>query len=568
MPSYNKPGEQDFSDLDSITQKIAGEQAAGETGDRTTYSIAGQNQYAATAYTVSDVLQGTLNFRGQEETLLTINQGLTQQLESIYDLGGDGFNVFSTSAPAPALTSRSGAPGSAGGSDPNAFEDVNSGTLKQTWVEALPDTHQNGALLWARKGQGSQEMHLPTSADLQEDIRNHKQYPNMKDSYKHPWYMDRVGGSVGGEAKIYYDTADAPTVLGENAGTAGQPGAFGFLTPEEEQFYISMAWPYKGDTPERFIKAGRPDIAEKAKGLTKDLYRGKRILVYCEETKKGCVCTPGDWGPHPYYSTGAVSRSSINGSYFGLAPDVHHALGSQGKMNFIVGFVPDDTPLGPYVPRSASEGTLPTAPGGFISAEGTSLQNTPDQMRAAGQRLLGHPNFRLTMSSVLNSGFMYDSRAANVTPAKDPTRPGWAFLMPSLLNWLWYCLEGGFILDGYLGGTGFKMAKMNQSRISNHAKGGAVDIGRLGHVSFTQGQTYSLWELDKSRAVMDKLIDYMATLPMNVRPKEIGGPYRAETPIRVYLDEGHIHFGFSEDMCGRLMPALLGAANTSSLGYR
>ena len=50
----------------------------------------------------------------------------------------------------------------------------------------------------------------------------------------------------------------------------------------------------------------------------------------------------------------------------------------------------------------------------------------------------------------------------------------------------------------------------------------------------------------------------MATLPKAIRPVEIGGPYSTpkSSPLRVYLDPGHIHFGFDENQCGSLIPAL------------
>lgn len=563
MPgSFRRPGEQDFGDFKSLGDMIANEQYLSEGGNRTTDSITGTQQYAATTYTVSDILQGTLNQRDPSESLLVTNKVLTGHLKTLYSAGADSLALFSVSNPGqsmyPGVTS-----GTSGSSDLSiAFDSV--GTVRQEWVETLTSVHDNGAFLWATKGKGSREMHLPTDANIQVDKSQHKQLPGMPPEWQHPWNMDRVGGAVGGEGKIYYDVNTSSSVLGESASAGGQQGAFGYLTPEEEQFYISMAWPYKG-TEDKFNQAGRSDVAEKAKSLPKTLYKGMRILVYCVQTKKAVVCTPGDWGPNPYFSNGSVQRSSINGSFFGLSPDTHYALGSDGKMDFMVGIMPDSTALGPFSPQTVQQGlTNAGSDNQFITADGSFI-NTPEQMKYAGTKIINHPNCLLDKAepydatSVFISGFTFDPRSRGILPAKDPDHPGRGFLMPSLLNWLWYCMEGGFIFAGYLGSYGYKMATFNQGRVSNHAKGGAIDIGRLGHVSYGQGVTYSLADLSKSRPVMEKLLDFMVTLPKNVRPKEIGGPYAtpANAPLKMYLDPGHIHFGYDENMCGHLIPTLI-----------
>lgn len=559
MPGYRKPTEDDFDSFKTLGDMISGEQLIAEGGNRTTASITGAEQYAATTYTVSDILQGTLNFRDPSESLLVTNLALTGHLKDLYGQGAHSLASLSATNPGSGLDSQSGATNNDGGL-PSGAVDPSTGLIRQEWVETLPATHVNGAFLWSTKGKASREMHLPVAPKIQDDIKMHKQSPGMSPEWRHPWNMDRANGAVGGEAKIYYDVNDAQTVLGETANADGQPGAFGYLTPEEEQFYISMAWPYNGDVPKEFETAGRSDIAAKAKAIKKDSYRGIKILMYCVQTKKACVCTPGDWGPHPYYSNGAVKRSSINGSFFGLSPDSHFVMGSDSKMDFIAGIMPDSTPLGPYTPQNAQQGTVA---GGFGDVN-SSFVNTAAEMRYAGLKITQHPNFLMNEASpysatgVFTAGFTIDSRSASVTPAKNSEQPGKGFLMPSLLNWLWYCLEGGFVFAGYLGSYGFKMATFNKSRISNHAKGGAIDIGRLGHTSYGRGVTYSLGDLSKSRAVMEQLIDFMATLPKTVMPQEIGGPYATPTsaPLRVYLDPGHIHFGFSENQCGALIPAL------------
>jgi hypothetical protein len=554
MP-YRKPTQRDFEDLESLGDMIATEQYNAEGGNKTTDAITGSQQYAATTYTVSDILQGTLNFRDPSESLLVTNLALTDHLKDLYGQGAHSLARFS-STEANQLTSNGTGPGTSNGVASDAF-DPSTGFIRQEWVETLPSTHPNGGFLWATKGKASREMHLPTSASIRDDISKHKQYPDMPPEWRHPWNMDRVGGAVGGEAKIYYDANQSSSVLGESASAGGQQGAFGFLSPEEEQFYISMAWPFKNVVNE-FERANRPDVAEKAKAITKPQYRGMRILVYCVQTKKAVVCTPGDWGPHPYYSNGAVQRSSINGSFFGLSPDTHWALGTVGKEDFMIGIMPDSTPLGPYTPQNASQGSVGGDVGGFVPVSSAFI-NTPEEMVFAGTKITQHPNFMMdTAINVFTKGYTVDPRSASITPAKNPTQPTKGFLMPSLLNWIWYCMEGGFIFGGYLGSYTYKMATFNKSRISNHAKGGAIDIGRLGHASYGNGVTFSLADLSKSRPVMEMLINFMATLPNSVKPKEIGGPYATgpSSPLKVYLDPGHIHFGYDEFMCGSLLTAL------------
>lgn len=365
MPGANKqPTEKDFQTPNDFSSFIIGQHTAANAGKplRTSASTSGVPQYAVTSFSLSDVLQGTYAVNNSSDNLLLINKALTQDLDGLYKTGASNLSSFSTVPVTPASNDGStGGTTTNGGSTTGTTGVTSGGIIEATWVQTLPLEHPTtGAILWVRNGKGSREMHLPSSPDMASDKLNHKQYKEMPPEWQHPWNMDRKGGGVGGEATIYYDVDDSTSILGEAVNSDGQPGAFGILSPEDEQFYISMAWPYKGDPIEDFKKANREDIAAKASALSKSAYTGKKILVYSVQTKKACVCTPGDWGPHAYYSNSAVARASINGFYAGLAPDVHWALGTNHGSDFMFGWMPDETPVGPYGTASETGNTSAT----------------------------------------------------------------------------------------------------------------------------------------------------------------------------------------------------------------
>ena len=366
MPDSNvQPSETNFLTPNDFNDFLIGQHLAanGSNGPwRTSASVSGVPQYGATTFTLSDILQGT--YAGSDntaDTLLLVNKALTQDLSSLFQTGADGLSSFSTVPISPTLnadikngtgSSTTGGSSTSGGGTTGGM--TSGGLVDKAWVEKLPLEHPTTkALLWVRNGKGSREMHLPTSESIQTDINQHKQHKEMKAEWQHPWNMDRQGGGIGGEATIYYHVEDAGTILGEDVNTPGQRGAFGYLDPTDEQYYISMAWPYPGGA-ESFRKAGRDDIAQIAESLNQSAYRGKKILVYSIQTQKACVCTPGDWGPQPYWSNGSKTRSSINGFYAGLAPDVHYVLGTDHGADFVFGWVDDDTPVGPYVGTGSS----------------------------------------------------------------------------------------------------------------------------------------------------------------------------------------------------------------------
>ncbi len=562
-----RPNQRDLNDSRSFG-KFYSDQTFNTTGGRpprTTASAYGTPQYATTSFNLSDILQGTFVLNDSSDNLLLINKALTQDLDGLYAMGADGLTSFSTAAPSPALSSGgqvgSGIGGGAVGGI-NAGSTIEGALVSRDWVTSLPTTHPtSGALIWTRQGKGSREMHVPTDADLKKDIAQHKQYADMPPEWKHPWNMDRVGGGIGGGAKIYYDVDDADTILGEDPNAGGQvSGAFGALSPEHEQFYCSMAWPYKS-TVDGFNKAKRPDVAAIAANLTSSDYKGKKILVYSTKTQLACVCTPGDWGPHPYYSNGVEDKPSIYGSYIGLSPDVHWALGTDHGSEFILGWVDDATPVGPYNPTvdQAVPGTGNLSGGGGTTpATGGKMVNSIDEIRAAGKKIVDHPNNWLSKHSGFKT-LLLDGTLSNPYPEEVMYKgaDGRQFLKPSLLNYLWYILEGGFILDGYLGAIGHKQKLGNTSKLSNHASGGAIDIGSIGLAK--AGRVYSFADTTNGRSIADQLFWYLSTLPKDTRPEEVGCSFAfTYGDFRVYKDPNttHIHLGFNNEQGGSLISAL------------
>lgn len=529
-------------------------------GIRSTASIAGRPSYAASSHTISDLLQGNLFQSHPEDQLSIVNKALTDRLGQLYNSGQDihGFSVFSTAKPK--LTAN--AEGAEGGSGGWGTGNQGQGSiLNESWVTTLPLVHPEGPIIWQGSGKASHEMHLPTDADLSRDVQQHKQFDDLPANKKHPWNMDRVGGPIGGGGGFNTDVSGGPTIMkGENPNTPGATGAFGYLSPEAEQFYISMAWPYgksedKGSPAHSFRKAGRDDLAEKSKTLTKSQYMGKKVLVYCKQTKKGCVTTPGDWGTQPYWSNGAVAKGSINGFYYGLAPDVHHVLGSTHGFEMIVRWMPDDTPLGPYQARSALEGVsdLGRAVGEAITAAGDTVVNTVEEFQYAGGLIANHPNNHMTSKHIFTNGFQ--SQTSNPTSYISVWFPSInrGFFTPSLLNYLWYIMEAGFTLGGSAWGYVHRSV-VGGSRLSNHSRGSAIDIMAIGRGGPPVGYTNQAW-----RPTCDAMFQFLASLPRDTKPDEAACSYAFDYDwYHVYRDPNptHIHFGFSGNQKGRLISRL------------
>lgn len=172
----------------------------------------------------------------------------------------------------------------------------------ETDVMSLSLQHPSGAEIPVRSGTGALEQHLPTREGTA-----HIELPDLNPAYSFANGYHSQGGSSG-------------------------YGAFGPLEPAEEQFYMNMRWPYSnwaagphGSDADPYIPGQNPAI-----------YKGLRIMVYCNDTGLACICTPGDAGP-----------DDSQGHVAGMSPDVHHVLGSVHGSSFTFGFAPDGTPLGP-----------------------------------------------------------------------------------------------------------------------------------------------------------------------------------------------------------------------------
>lgn len=326
----------------------------------------------------------------------------------------------------------------------------------------------------------------------------------------------------------------------------------------------SMAWPYKGSAVAGFRKANRNDIADIASNLTQSNYKGKRILVYSKDTKKGVVCTPGDWGPHPYYSNGTDSKmSQINGFYMGISPDVVETLGIERGGMIMHRFMPDDTPLGPYSAQNETQGGWFNNPfgewvGEIGAAIGNRVTNTLEEMQYAGNKIANHPNLVGNSTNLRNSlvnGFLSQtSTPAAYLPAWFP-EVNRGFYMPSLLNYLWLILESGCQLDGSWGMGYYHRNKIGgSSSLSNHARGGALDIGGLGYGE-TVGHSSPKW-----RSYCDRLFNTLSTMPREARPQEVGCSYAYmySNDFKVYRDgnPNHLHIGFGQDQVGQLLSVL------------
>lgn len=596
MPGFSKPTQADLLDDRAFSNFVNNQHLYENGAPRTTASLQGTQQYAATSFTVSDILQGTFNVKDQSDTLLVINKALTQDLEGLYSIGADSVSSFSSKAAGSSLTQPSGAagnvaPGTVGSNAGTALAKP----VKKEWVSKLPlEMPETKVLIWIRQGKGSREMHLGLSNSMTFDNANHKQYTDMPKEWLFPYNMDRDASEgksfktppvVGSDGYVRYweggESIAGPknenglgagdTIGNENPDLPGPGGAFGYLSPEEEQFYCSMAWPFNGDNAiAKFIEAGLPDVAAKCRAIKHSSYKGRRVLVYSVKTQAAVVCTPGDWGPNPYYTTGAREKDSIEGFIIGLSPDVHFALGTEHGDQFMVGWMPDATPLGPYkpttdqaLPAAAFSGTAPAAVGG-------GGQNTIEELIYAGQKIAQHPNNWMVKDGKRVAGV--DNYAKNIrtllsTGLKSNPFPeevlykdanGNQFLMPALLNYLWLILEGGFILDGYVGAIGHRQKKGDASQLSNHATGGAIDIGNLGRAG--SNKVYSFMDHTNCRPIADELFAYLATLKKDTRPEEIGCSYAYTyaNGFKVYKDAvpTHLHLGFDVTQAGTLMPAL------------
>ena len=101
-----------------------------------------------------------------------------------------------------------------------------------------------------------------------------------------------------------------------------------------------------------------------------------------------------------------------------------------------------------------------------------------------------------------------------------------------------------------------KVKNSDSGQLSNHATGGAIDIGGLGFGGPPVGHSHPQW-----RSYNDQLWGYLATLPRESKASETGSSFafKYDGWFNVYKDRNpnHIHIGFNKDRIGQLLPALL-----------
>jgi len=216
---------------------------------------------------------------------------------------------------------------------PNGSVDVPDWALRE--FKTLPlyrDESTKKVLLPHRTGSIVEEMHLPTSSSLEEDMKQHQQSSTLPPEKRHPFYMDRSSdgsarGQQGGVGGVHGNNeySEGGTIKeGDNPDWPGRTGFFGVLDPESERWYMNMYW----------------DSAH----VKRDELKGSRILVFNANNGRACVCTPGDKGPSP-----------STGHHIGVSPDVAEVLGiKNGDTNIWVGFVDDNSKLGPVTSLASS----------------------------------------------------------------------------------------------------------------------------------------------------------------------------------------------------------------------
>lgn len=361
---YSAPGEGDLQDMSSFS-KWANDINLNNGPTTSSASLGGTAQLAATSFSVSDLLQGAFNVKDPQDPLQVINNALTAdahflntsgQLRSQSRLSGmyTG-DIKSANITQPGTNTPSGTGGSIGnGAGDGTASSAETDAISMDQVLALVSEHPTSkAKLWQKRGRASIEMHLGTS-DINSSTApaegdGHIQLAELPTAQRYPYYMDRVGGPQGGQT--VNTRGDRKTVLNEDPNLQGLYGAFGRLSPEEEQYYCSMPWPF-ANVEQGFAEAGLPEIAAYAQSniLSHANYRYKRVLVYSTKTRKACICTPGDWGPRPQNTRGPNAKAAFKDMIIGLSPDTHHVLGTVHGDEVIVGWVDDSAQLGPFNP--------------------------------------------------------------------------------------------------------------------------------------------------------------------------------------------------------------------------
>lgn len=579
MTVFSKANQFDLSDENAFASYV-NSQTTSNTGPlRTTASINRDPQYAATSYNISDILQGALAVQDPSDPLLIANQFLTKRLDDIYEANPDKqfallSGSFESTRPDANTDTVYGESG---------FNDDNS--INSQWVSQLPlvASHSNSLsgpttsgpessnpnakniMLWSKTGLASEAMHLPVAQSIEDDIRKHIQSPTLRQTRKHPYFMDRDAQDetstsapfAGADGYAYnWDYGeqmvpgpDEKTFGNEDPNRPGKKGAFGILDPKSEQWYVSMPWPSQINAGQ-WTDIGLATIDDfiKKENLILSNYAGCKILVYHPKSKKAVVATPGDIGPRPSelkYSPVLPNESHL----IGLSPDICEYFGLISMKDVVtVGFVDDTWELGPYQrkvlnPIDLDPGYTPNTPGNTpsdpiavvsptdwsVGVGSKVLVDSLEELEYAARLIRDHPNFWASKQEVNGTRHGYGPHRTkychkSFTYGFDSTSPDTAirinrykaWIFPSLMNFLWIALESGWIFDGFAGGAGSK-TDPNDDIIAVHESGSAVDFAFLGHVDHGGGYQWKLhWATFPTRGRNGGPSDY--------DPKRFGKP--------------------------------------------
>jgi hypothetical protein len=639
MGSFSRPSATDLNDQATMANYLNNQTTSDSGLLKTTASVEGDAQYAATSYNVSDILQGVGAVKDPSDTMMVMNKALTMNLNKIYEANPERNTALLSSAGSnPATTEMSyGQTGFMANNqiDPNWV----AGLTTDLNYKAPNATESTTIKLWAKSGYASEGLHLPVANTLKDDVQKHIQSSTLKDIRKHPYFMDRDAQDsssssapiIGADGYVYNwnygdaiqkTTLPAKTIGAEDPNRPGKAGAFGYLDPKSEQWYISMTWPCDQNTGQWTEIGMTPlDDAIKNNKLTLSSYLGCKILVYNPSNGKAVVTTPGDIGPEPkklQYNPQTPDKCNLAI----LSPDTMEYLGISGNLTtkVSIGFVADTWDLGPYVkPMSAAELTgaggsdTGTGAGGAPKWDGNTgplgsrdLINSIDEIKYAYSKLRDHPNMWATKadSQIPGSRVGYNEGACSVNgfykqfTNGHPVDPGKAwivsggrsFMIPSLLNFLWVCLESGWIFDYCAGAAG-------PGGGPSHSAGLAIDFQGFGHVSVGNAYTWRMnWSPYPTRGngpngestydpraftgpptknpkqmeiyniysdLVHKMATFCQTLPKDIRPY-VGAPFDVPNTV-VHEDHkpNHMHFeitgtskGAEKGNKGQLMPDL------------
>lgn len=237
------------------------------------------------------------------------------------------------------------------------------GTPQIQDVSALPLRSADGKVtVPVRSGSVAVGFHLPTAPSLAEDKKKHKQVDGLG-NLAHPRFLKTSSDHnklKDANSKIAFGQDPGSTSTSVGGVSFGIPvaGAMGFFDkegfgPEEEQYYIAMFWPTETAATSTQAKGEQKLSGNKPTAKIKvEDYRGRRVAVYNQRTKKTVVCAIGD-------------TPNIRGYAAVISPDTFKSLDAKVGDECVFGFVEGKAKLGP----------LTAAATGAAAAAGAKLAN-------------------------------------------------------------------------------------------------------------------------------------------------------------------------------------------------